>query len=224
MNGAMNFRPLIFLLIGLSVAIVPACTTSFAKSKVNLSSTTSPSAAVAKASESRPETRVMALNVDGKVSEVELKLFNQPALPLTAYVPTKDFSSEVGSSGEGTAVRFNYSPDSKKDSKAYLHVFLPARSTNIEGIQDLLLGDGGLLASNGWDLVDRTDIVSYAWAKEKLIYQQRTGNKTFVGAIYVGEHNGNAFYAFTHYPVEYSKDFEPRSTVVLESLQFRDEK
>jgi hypothetical protein len=221
-SGAMNFRILIYLLLGLAVAIAPACTISFAKSKATPSG--SPSVVLAKADESRPATRVMSLNVDGKVSEVELKLFNQPALPLTTYVPTKDFSSEVGSSGEGTAVRFNYSPDSKKDSKAYLHIFLPARNTSVEGIQDLLLNDGGLLASNGWDLVDRTDIVSYAWAKEKLIYQQRTGNKTFVGAIYVGEHNGRAFYAFTHYPVEYSKDFEPRSTVVLESLQFRDEK
>ncbi|MBD3882873.1 hypothetical protein IFO70_13970 [Phormidium tenue FACHB-886] len=224
-SRTLNFRVTMYLLIGLAMAIAPACSTSFAKHSVAPSKTTASSAAVTPTSpnESRPETRVMPLNVDGKVSEVELKLFNQASLPLTTYVPGKEFSSEVGSSGEGKAVRFNYSPDGKQDGKAYIHIFLPTRSTSLEGIQDLLLNDGGLLASNGWELVDRTDIVSYAWAREKLIYQQRTGNQTFVGAIYVGEHNSQAFYAFTHYPVEYSNDFEPRSTVVLESLQFRDE-
>ncbi|NJR64242.1 MAG: hypothetical protein HC772_01180 [Leptolyngbyaceae cyanobacterium CRU_2_3] len=56
----------------------------------------------------------------------------------------------------------------------------------------------------------------------KLIYQQRAANQTLIGAIYIGEQDGKSFYAFTHYPIEYGDGFAPRSTIVLESLQFRE--
>ncbi|MFM7426628.1 MAG: hypothetical protein ACKO7W_16810, partial [Elainella sp.] len=70
----------------------------------------------------------------------------------------------------------------------------------------------------------RTDIVSYPWAKEKLIYQQRTAQQNYVGSIYIGDYEGRSFYALTHYPAEYMDGFEPRSTIMLENLQFRDER
>jgi hypothetical protein len=43
-----------------------------------------------------------------------------------------------------------------------------------------------------------------------------------IGAIYIGEDKGKAFYILTHYPAEYSDGFEPRSAVILENLQFRE--
>jgi hypothetical protein len=218
----MKVQHIAYLLLGL---ILTACVNPLQSGKLGASSQPSASAVSGsgspEADSSRPDTRVLPINIEGKVTEIELKLFDQAPLPLTAYVPTKDFMSEVGSSGEGTGVRFYYSPRGVKDEKAYIHIFIPAQTTTVDGVRELLLNDGGLLASNGWELVDRTDIVSYSWAKEKLIYQQRTPNQTYVGAIYIGEEDGRAFYAFTHYPVEYGDGFEPRSTIVLESLQFK---
>lgn len=66
------------------------------------------------------------------------------------------------------------------------------------------------------------NIVSYAWAEEKLIYQEQA-EETAIGVIYVGQNNEQAFYTITHYPLEVRDAFEPRANLVLESLQFEDE-
>jgi hypothetical protein len=171
----------------------------------------------------RPDTRVMPMTIEGKVIEMELELFDQQSLPFTTYVPTKDFENEVASSDQGTVAQFFFSPTGKKDKAAYVQIFLPARYTSVEDMRELLLSEQGLLATNSWQLVDRTDIVSYPWAREKFIYQQRVEEQDFVGSIYIGDYQGRAFYALTHYPVEYVDGFEPRSTIMLENLQFRDE-
>jgi hypothetical protein len=165
----------------------------------------------------------MPMTVEGKVIEMELRLFDRPALPFTTYVPIKDFQNEVGSSGQGTVAQFFFSPKGKKNASAYVQIFLPTQQTSVDDMRNLLLSDSGLLASNNWQLVDRTDIVSYPWAREKLIYQQRSGKEKFLGSIYIGENQGRSFYALTHYPAEYSDGFEPRSTIMLENLQFRNE-
>ncbi|HEY9630134.1 MAG TPA: hypothetical protein V6C84_22800 [Coleofasciculaceae cyanobacterium] len=217
----MKLRRVADLLIVSGLTVLSACTRSW-----QIEARPSPiasSTAVAPTDE-RPNSRILPVNVEGKVTEIELKLFAQSPLPITTYVPVKDFTHEVGSSEEGTGVRFYYSPKGVRNDEAYIHIFLPTQNISVAGMQDRLVGDGGLLASNGWELVDRTDIVSYAWAKEKLIYQQRAPDQTFIGSIYIGEQDGAAFYAFTHYPAEYRNAFEPRSTVILESLQFNAKK
>jgi hypothetical protein len=222
----MKLQSTAYWLMGLGLAGLTACTNPLQIASPTPSpSSASPATPQAQGGDRpRPDTRVLPINIEGQLTEIELRLFDQAPLPFTTYVPIKDFTSEVGSSEEGTGVRFYFSPKGVKDDKAYLHIFLPSQNITVEDVRNLILGDGGLLASNGWELVDRTDIVSYAWAKEKLIYQQRTPNQTFVGAIYIGEQDDKAFYAFTHYPVEYGDGFEPRSTIVLESLQFKDKK
>jgi hypothetical protein len=173
----------------------------------------------------QPESRVIPLNIEGEPIEVELKLFNLAALPFTTYVPAKDFQSNVRGSGEGQGVWFYYSPTGKKDESAYVQMFMPSSANSVEDIRQLILGDEGVMASNQWELVDRTDVISYPWAKEKLTYQQQTGGtagEMVIGAIYIGEDKGKAFYILTHYPAEYSDGFEPRSAVILENLQFRE--
>ncbi|MBW4660824.1 MAG: hypothetical protein KME15_19290 [Drouetiella hepatica Uher 2000/2452] len=214
----MKLRRVAYLLTALGLAVLTACTRPWQEATPSASASASVGGV---ADHSRPDARILPVNVEGKLTEIELKLFDQPPLPFTTYVPVKDFTSEVGSSEEGTGVRFYYSLKGVKNDKAYIHIFLPTQAISVEEMQDLLIGDGGLMASNGWELSDRTDIVSYGWAKEKLIYQQRTPTQLFMGSIYVGEQNRRAFYAFTHYPVEIRNAFEPRSTVVLESLQFK---
>jgi hypothetical protein len=218
-----------YLMVGVVLSLVAGCTTFQPKNNVSSNQPTATPplekpASPAEGEPLRPENRVIPISIEGHVIGMELKLFNQKSLPFTTYVPSKDFTSAVGSSGEGTGVRFYFSPKGVKDEKAYVHIFLPAQAISVEQVQDLIVGEQGLLASNGWELVDRTDIVSYPWAKEKLIYRQRINKKTFIGAIYVGEDNDKAFYALTYYPAEYSNQFEPRSTVMLENLQFRDQR
>jgi hypothetical protein len=170
----------------------------------------------------QPETRVTPITIEGQPIAVELKLFDQKNLPFTTYAPAKDFQSSVGASGEGQGIWFHFSPTGQKDESAYIHIFLPASLTGLEDLRQLVLGDNGLMASNQWELTDRTDVVSYPWAKEKLTYQHQTPNGLAVGAIYIGEHQGKAFYIATHYPAEYTDGFEPRSAVILENLKFRE--
>jgi hypothetical protein len=170
----------------------------------------------------QPETRVTPITIEGQPIEVELKLFDQKQLPFTTYAPAKDFQSSIGASGEGQSIRFYFSPTGQKDESAYIHIFLPASLTELEDLRQLVLGDNGLMASSQWELTDRTDIVSYPWAKEKLTYQQQTPNGLVVGTIYIGENQGKAFYLVTHYPAEYTDGFEPRSAVILENLKFRE--
>lgn len=199
---------------------LPTADPSIAASAESPSATASPTAS---SGQERPDTRVMPMTIEGQVIEMELELFDKQPLPFTTYVPAKDFQNEVDSSDQGTVAQFFFSPTGQKDEAAYVQIFLPARYTSIEDMRELLLSDRGLLATNSWQLVDRTDIVSYPWAREKLIYQQQLEQQNFVGSIYIGEYRGRAFYALTHYPAEYVDGFEPRSTIMLENLQFRDE-
>jgi hypothetical protein len=173
----------------------------------------------------QPASRVIPLSIEGQSVEVELKLFNSADVPFTTYVPEKDFQSNVSGSGEGQGIRFYYSPTGKKDENAYVQMFMPSSPNSVEDIRQLILGDQGVMASNQWELVDRTDVISYPWAKEKLTYQQQnrgTDGEMVIGAIYIGENKGKAFYVLTHYPAEYLDGFEPRSAVILENLQFRE--
>ncbi|HEY9639533.1 MAG TPA: hypothetical protein V6C57_03575 [Coleofasciculaceae cyanobacterium] len=162
----MKSQTMAYLLMGLGLATLMACT-NLQGAAPSPSSDASPrpsggTAQVQAGDRPRPDTRVLPINIEGQLTEIELRLFDQAPLPFTTYVPIKDFTSEVGSSEEGTGVRFYYSPKGVKDEKAYIHIFLPTQNMPVDGVRDLILGDGGLLASNGWELVDRTDIVSYS--------------------------------------------------------------
>jgi hypothetical protein len=170
----------------------------------------------------QPDTKIITMNLEGQPTEVELKRFHQSPLSFTTYYPEGAFTPEMNSSDEGTGVRFYFSPTGKKNKAAYIHFFFPRGTNSLESVQDLLLGDQGLLVANHWELIDRTDIVSYPWAKEKLLYQHQENTERMVGAIYIGQAGGQTFYTLTHYPVEYGDGFEPRSNIVLENLQFEE--
>ncbi|HEY9699837.1 MAG TPA: hypothetical protein V6D10_21440 [Trichocoleus sp.] len=221
------------LLVGAMLSALSACVktnppVSSNPSPADQASGQSPNAASATvpspSPEERPDTRIMPINVEGRATEVELKLLDQSTLPFTTYFPSQDFVSQPLTTQAGSGVRLYFSPGGKKNAKAYIDLFIPDQASNLEEMQDLILGDRGLLVTNRWELVDRTDIVSYPWVKEKLIYQQATSQETIVGAIYTGEYKGKAFYMLTHYPEKYSDRFSPRSTIVLENVQFREEK
>lgn len=168
----------------------------------------------------QPDTKIITMNLEGTPTEVELKRFHQASLPFTTYYPENAFTPETATSEDGFGVRFYFSPTGQKDKSAYLSFFFPNAPSSVEFIQNLILGDRGLLIRNDWELLDRTDIVSYPWAKEKLLYQYQEDTELIVGAIYVGQEEGQSFYTLTHYPAEYGDGFEPRSNILLENLQF----
>ncbi|NJO42560.1 MAG: hypothetical protein HC865_18565 [Cyanobacteria bacterium RU_5_0] len=218
-------RNIMFMLVSMGLATIVACVSSQPERSTSPASPIEFSdAATAENSDrsDRPDTKIISLSVEGETTEIELDLFENDAFPFTTYYPTQDLIPEVISSSEGMSVRFYFSPMGTKNEKAYIQFFVPTRSASIEQIQELILGDRGLLIRNQWELLDRTDIVSYPWANEKLMYQQPTGRESIVGAIYIGEENGQGFYVLTHYPAEYGDGFEPRSNIVLENVQFEE--
>jgi hypothetical protein len=176
---------------------------------------------------SRPRSnrKIVTVNLEGQATQMELQLFQQDTLPFTTYYPVSGFTPEVSRSNSqpATMTQFYFSPTGTRDDEAYLTVFFPHRSVSLEAMQELVLGEQGLMVENQWELVDRTNIVSYPWATEKLIYQQVNQNSEMsVGSIYIGQEGDYTFYVVTHYPIEYGDGFEPRSSIVLENLQFAD--
>jgi hypothetical protein len=213
----MNPRSFWYGAIGVGLSTLIAC----AQLESLKPSPSPPVVAVRSSEPFQPASRVVPLSIEGEPVEVELKLFSQDTVPLTTYFPAKDFQSEVKAENGGKTVRFFFSPTGQKDPQAYLQMVLPSADNSLEQIQERIVGDRGIMATNGWELVDRTDVVSYPWAKEKLIYQQQTSSGMAVGSIYLGEESGHVFYIVTHYPAEYTEGFEPRSAVILENLQFK---
>jgi hypothetical protein len=226
----MEPRSILYLWVGVALSTLTACALPQLDS-LNPSSppsaTASPAASLspkpggATPAPFQPESRITPLSIEGQSVEVELKLFNPATLPFTTYAPAKDFQSEVSGADGEQNIRFYFSPTGQKDVKAYVQIILPSQGNSVDEMRESILSDRGIMATNRWELVDRTDIVSYPWAKEKFIYQQQTSSGMAIGAIYIGEDKGKAFYVLTHYPAEYSEGFEPRSAVILENLQFR---
>jgi hypothetical protein len=183
----------------------------------------------AESDKTRPDTKIVTVNLEGQATQMELRLFHQDMIPFTTYYPVGGFvpAVEQSETEQATTVQFQFSPTETKDDQAYITVFIPDRALSTQALQDLILGERGLLVTNQWELVDRTDIVSYPWATEKLIYQHYgdiNGSEAerMVGSIYFGQEGGQTFYVITHYPIEYGDGFEPRSSIVLENLQFDD--
>jgi hypothetical protein len=226
----MEPRSILYIWVGVALSTLTACEWLKLESlnpSSPPSSTASPTASLSPKPGGAPPTpfqsasRITPLSIEGQSVEVELRLFNSAALPFTTYFPAQDFQPEVSEAGGEQNIRFYFSPTGQKDGKAYVQIILPSQGNRVDEMRELILSDRGIMATNRWELVDRTDVVSYPWAKEKFIYQQKTPSGMAIGAIYIGEDNGKAFYVLTHYPAEYSEGFEPRSAVILENLQFR---
>ncbi|MEP0909542.1 hypothetical protein NDI45_01270 [Leptolyngbya sp. GB1-A1] len=224
----MNYKQsAVLLLAGASFASLSSCSileNSLQDGQAfNIAAASTPEASPSPNAEDRPATRIMAIHVSGRMAEVELTLLNQPSLPFTTYFPAKDFKPQSIASQAGTGIRLVYSPQGKPRSNTYVDIVQPQQKATLDQLRDYVLDPQGLLAKNQWQLVDRTNIVSYPWVKEKLIYRQQTPNGTIEGAVYLGETEGQAFYLMTHYPEREISRFESLGTIALENLQFRDE-
>ncbi|MUL37096.1 hypothetical protein [Gloeocapsopsis dulcis] len=162
-----------------------------------------------------PSTKTAIINIEGEKTTISLELYSHPLF--TTYFPAQDFIPESVASGEGTAVWFYANFGGTKNEAAYVQFFFPGDANTLDELkQNWIEGENGLLASNGWRVIDTTPKVAYPWAKEKISFHQPEKNIT--GTVYLGEAQGNAFYVVTHYPVEYGDGFTPRSDVILQNL------
>lgn len=221
----MKPRSMMYGLVGVILTTMMACV-SLQSGRGSSSPSASPVPTASVATETpdstsdRPDTKIITMNLEGRTTEVELKLYQHPSLPFVTYYPAKDFAPELEEFEEGTRIRFYFTPNGKKNEEMYLSCFIPQQSTSPDAILDLIMGENGLLVKNQWELVDRTNIVSYPWTVEKLIYQQPQESEMTIGSIYVGQAEGKAFYTLTHYPETESEKFEPKANILLENLQF----
>lgn len=164
----------------------------------------------------RPATKTATISIEGEKSPITLRLYNQYSDLFSTYFPEKDFIAEGSSSGEGTGVRFIANFGGSKNDNAYIHVAFLNDLKNLNQLRSFINGKNGLIASNGWRAVSRSQKVAYPWAKEKIVFSK---GKDIVGDVYLGQQNGKVFYVILQFPVAYGDGFPPRADLILQNLQ-----
>ncbi len=170
----------------------------------------------------KPATKTDTISIEGEKSEVTLKLHSvrlNDSKSFITYFPANDFVPESASSGEGTGIRFYYNVGGNQNEDVYVSVSFLNWINNLKQLEKFVTGKGGLIQSNQWKVVNRTEDVPYSWAKEKIVFEQRQGGENISGEIYLGEAEGKVFYVITHYPAEYADGFAPRANFILKNLQ-----
>lgn len=175
----------------------------------------------ADAARQRPEFSSEQIEIEGQPTELTLKLFTEPELPYSTYVPIDEFVTDIQETEQATVVTHYANFGGTLNENAYMRVVLPKRSTTVEALQEQILGEEGLMASQNWQITDRTDVVVWPWAREYIHYLSRDADQNSAGEILIGEHEGQGFYILSHYPIEYTEGFEPRAMVLINELQFK---
>ncbi len=232
----MKNRSLGLLMLGVLLLPLTSCVEPFF-TRANASSDTPDIAEVEDGLSSLPLTKSTTVNLDGEISEVELVLYDEVELPLGVYVPSNGVQAETVGSESAAEVRFHLEVQNSVNPEAdpvneddvfpqsYIHFVFPNGKVNAEDMQNLVLGDSGLLSANGWEIVDRTNVVTYPWALEKIVYQSSSGVE---GAIFIGENRisdreSEFFLIFSHIPTEYASNLAPTTTLILENIEFLDD-
>ncbi|OUL25770.1 hypothetical protein BV378_14550 [Nostoc sp. RF31YmG] len=164
----------------------------------------------------RPTTKTATISVEGEKTSITLRLYDQYSNLFTTYFPDKEFLAQGSSSDEGTGVRFIANFGGSKNENAYVHIAFLNNLKTLQQLKGFVNAKNGLIASNRWRVVDRTQKVPYAWAREKIVFSK---GKNIVGNVYLGQENGKVFYVITNYPVEYGDGFAPRADLILQNLQ-----
>lgn len=165
-------------------------------------------------------TKTDTISVEGEKTEVTLKRYDQASEVFTTYFPEKDFVAQSRGFDEGTGAWFIYNVSGRQNKDVFVAMFFPTKATTLEQLQQAAQ-ERKLLQANQWELVSRSKEVPYSWAREKIVYKQRGGSENIGGEVYIGEANGKAFYAITHYPAEYGDGFAPRADLILKNLQVK---
>ncbi len=171
----------------------------------------------------KPKSRPSKKTVTDEWTQRQLPvtLFDREGIPFTTYFPESDFIVESAASGEGTGVWFYSKVGGKTDKSAYVHFFFPANAATVEGMRRSVIGKRGLMETNKWTVKRRTQNVPYSWAKERIDFEQPTGNQNIMGTVFIGEYKGKAFRVTEHFPADYGDGFSPRASIILRELQLR---
>ncbi|TVQ20661.1 MAG: hypothetical protein EA367_07870 [Leptolyngbya sp. DLM2.Bin15] len=170
-----------------------------------------------------PPTKLTLVMVDGQPTEVELELFQHPEFPLTLYTPRGEFSRLFETIGDTQSVQFNLiQDDGEPDPSSYLQLVVPVHNVTLDELRNRVLGDNGILASRRWQMVDRTRVLTYTWADERIDFQHTVGDTIYRGSLFLGDRDGQPFYALTYYPQALAPSITPRLSMILDTIDRRD--
>ncbi|HEY9693073.1 MAG TPA: hypothetical protein V6D15_12750 [Oculatellaceae cyanobacterium] len=213
----MKIPKLYYLLTG--VLVLTTAQPSISQSNRDVTHSSKPTTTLAKTETQRPPTKTATIYVEGEKTQVTLKLYKQSSPKFSTYYPDKFFVPEKLSSDEGTRTYFYVNTTGTKKTDAYVSVGYLNFINNLGQLKQFVNGKGGLIASNHWQVTDRTTKLPYGWAKEKISFQQRKGSQLYLGNVILGQSQGKTFYVITYYPAEYGDGFSPREHLILQNLQ-----
>ncbi len=162
---------------------------------------------------------------EGRKETAKLQTYDEPGMPLRAGYP-ETMTVEGGCSGEGCGFTFNFKPQGNALDKAEVHIFLPAGAASAADQELFVTGPNGLLHNNGWKKEGETTDTgefAYEWIS-KIINFSDPGNQGMVGKILLGEASGQAVQVTLYYPDEMADEFLAQAHLVLENLEFKEDK
>ena len=163
----------------------------------------------------RPVTRQDTVLIEGMPEAIELRLFEDPEIPFTAYYDPDAFTPEVIAVGEGAGVLFTF------DTSAYAAVTFPAHlPATAEALRERLGGPGGILtAQRNANVRPADEDWLCPWATVKFRFDVPPD---VVGHACGAVHAQRPFYVLVRYPAEYGDGFGPRWHTVLRTWQWTD--
>ncbi|MBC5796270.1 hypothetical protein H5968_14210 [Sphaerospermopsis sp. LEGE 00249] len=168
-----------------------------------------------KSAQNRPNNKTATISVEGEKTNISLKLYQEKNI-FSTYFPQEDFLVQNKDINKVREVKFTANFGGVKNENAYVKFVFPDDLKALEEVKNFINSKDGIIASNKWQIVNRSSTVTYPWAKAKITFSQ--GQEIF-GNIYIGEEKGKVFYAITHYPAEYGDGFEPRADLILSNLE-----
>lgn len=172
--------------------------------------------------EARPSTKTDTLYLEGMPEPITLRLFDEPAVPFTTYIPQGDFIPRIVSSAEGDGVRLEANFGGVHNPDAYVHFFFPAEGAGLDSLAALRRFVAETMArDNGWAPRDGAP-PGCEWAAESSRFVRTSAGTTYLGHVCFAEHGGAPFFVAVQYPQEYAEGFVPRANLLLEALRWRD--
>jgi hypothetical protein len=215
----MKIHQLIYLFA--SVLVLSTSTGCIAKPQPDIANSSSPVAqANSEKATRKPLTKTATISVEGESTPVTLKLYEQTNLKFSTYYVKDFFEPEFSSSDEGQSIRFVVNSGGIKNENAYIHFAFLNGIKNLPQVRQFVTGKKGLIASNGWRVINRTQKTPYSWAKEKIDFQKGQGSRSLLGSIYLGEARGKVFYVISQFPAEYGDGFAPRANLIFQNVEF----
>lgn len=169
-------------------------------------------------SDEPPRTKIETLKVEMIPEAITLRIFDE-GFPFLTYYPEDLFTVKTTSSGEGSAVRFVASYGVRANRDAYVSIFVPAEKISADAVNKRWIqGKNGLIATNGWETLERLIAPEYPWVKETWAFK---GANEIFGRILLGEVQGQGFYVVLHYHATYGMGFIPRARPILSNLRWK---